>query len=156
MYDNQLDYRAIQRRADAVVKRQQARVRLGLFVVNFFLYLSFMAVIWAVYLTRDDYSTMFMFGALAMLSAGWAVGLFLHGASLWVNSERGSKRRRERAVAREIAREMARQGIDEHDLQMSMADVKAKRRERLMDDGDEAIRLADLIEREPTLREDIK
>src|SRR5689334_16634806 len=116
MYDNQLDYRAIQKRADAAVKRQQARVRLGLFIVNFLLYMLFNAVTWGLLLTREYNYSGFTIATMSMLSLGWTVGLFLHGVSLWMNSERGSQRRRERAVAREIQVEMGRLNLGDDEI----------------------------------------
>ena len=137
MHDNQLDYRAIQKRADAAIKRQQLRTRRGLFIVNFLLYIVFMAVTWGLLLTREYNYSGFTIAAMSVLSAGWTVGLFLHGASLWVNSERGSQRRRERAVAREIQAEMQRLHLDGDELVVEVQ--KAKRRERLVDDDTELV-----------------
>src|SRR6185369_16597393 len=108
MNDNQLNYRAIQKRADAALKRRQARIRRGLFAVNLILYIVFLAVTSRLVLTRyDDFSGL-LIATLSMMSAGWTVGVILHGASLWLSSERGTRRMRERAVAREIQQEMQR------------------------------------------------
>ena len=149
MYDNQLDYRAIQQRADAAIKRQQARTRLGLFAVNVFLYVITMAFTWVFFLMRGFSS--FVFAALIIMSAEWTVGVILHAASLWLSSERGSRRMRERFLTREIAREMARLNLDNPD--MPIWDEKVKRRERLIDEDGE---LVDLIDREGAFREDTK
>lgn len=154
MFDNQLDYRAIQKRADAAIKRRQSRIRVGLFVVNAVFYMVLMAAIWGLFLTRDfDYSN-FTVAAMSALSAGWTVGVLLHGASLWANSQRALQRRRERAVAREIQHEMRRMNLDGDDT--SGWDEKAKRRQRLVeiDDEDVQVNLADLIDHESAVRED--
>ena len=153
MYDNQLDYRAIQKRADAAIKRQQTRTRLGLFAVNALLYIMSMVFIWGIFITHDYFSSL-VFAALIVMSAEWTVGVILHGASLWLSSEKGTRRMRERFLTREIAREMARLGLD--DDESPGWNEKSKRREHLLDDDDEAVQLADLIDREPIFREDLK
>jgi hypothetical protein len=151
MYDNQLDYRAIQRQADAAVKRQQARTRRGLFIVNFLLYILFMAITWGLLLTREYNYSGFTIATMSVLSAGWTVGVILHGATLWLSSERGSRRMRERFLTREIAREMARLNLD--NPEMPIWDEKVKRRERLIDEDGE---LVDFVDRNGAFREETK
>ena len=143
MFNDQLDYHAIQERADAAVKRRQARRRVGLFVINVLLYMSLNAVTWGSLLTREYTYSDFTIATMFVLSVGWTVSLFLHGASLWANSERASQRRRERAIVREIAREMARLGLDERDIYTSFGDEKAKRESRLTIDDDELVEIHD-------------
>lgn len=145
--DNQLDYRAIQRRADAAVKRQQQRARIGLFAVNALLYVVFMIVIWMFFITRDFYSS-FEFAAISGLSAGWTVGLVLHGAMLWLSSERGTRRLRERFIAREIAREM-----DEQDIPLG---AEKQKRRHLMDEIDDDDELVDYVVQDERFREDTR
>jgi len=136
MYDNQLDYRAIQRLADAAVKRQQFRTRLGLFLANLFLFAAFFLVGWANIGGRGLYPDQF-FVSMLLLSIGWFTGLILHGASLWMSSETVARRVRERFLVREIAREMAQLGLDEPDMPIPFRDEKTKRQSRLtLEDGE--------------------
>jgi hypothetical protein len=155
MYDNQLDYRAIQRRADAAVRQQQFRTRLGLFLADLILFVAFILLGWANIGGRGLYPDQFFF-TTSLLSIGWFIGLVLHGTLVWLSSERGTRRMRERAVAREIAQEMSRQGVDERD-RLSW-DEKAKRRQQFteIDDEEVQVNLADLIDREPTYKEDTR
>ena len=150
MYDNQLDYRAIQKRADAAIKRQQVRTRAGLLAVNVMLYILTMIFIWGIFVTREYYSSL-TFAALIVMSAEWTVGVLLHATSLWLSSESGSRRMRERFLTREIAHEIARLNLDNPDI--PIWDEKVKRRERLIDEDGE---LVDFVDREGAFREETK
>ena len=153
MNDNQLNYRAIQKRADAALKRRQARIRRGLFAVNLILYIVFLAVTSRLVLTRyDDFSGL-LIATLSMMSAGWTVGVILHGASLWLSSERGTRRMRERAVAREIQQEMQRLNLDDDDIFPGYE--KAKRQSRLSDEAEASDELVDFIDKQQTFSEDV-
>jgi hypothetical protein len=153
MYDNQLDYHAIQKRADAAVKRQQARLRRGLFAVNLILYIVFLSVTWRLFLTRYDDFSRLLIATLTIMSAGWTVGVILHGASLWLSSERGTRRMRERAVAREIQQEMQRLNLDDDDI--FPVYEKAKRPSRLSDEAEVSDELVDFVDEKQTFSEDV-
>src|SRR5688572_32848384 len=103
MYDNHLDYRALQRRAAQAAKRQQARVRVGLFLANVFLFVVFILMGWGIIGGRGLYDDRFFIGML-FLSLGWFTSLILHGSTIWMQSERGTRGLQQRAMAREIAR----------------------------------------------------
>ncbi|MEO8612783.1 MAG: hypothetical protein ABI690_33120, partial [Chloroflexota bacterium] len=118
---------------------------------NFLLYMLFMVVTWSLFVRRYDDFSRLLIATLSMMSAGWTVGVILHGASLWLSSESGTRRMRERAVAREIQQEMLRLNLDSDDL--SGWDEKAKRRERLMDEDADA-ELVDFPVRDKAFRED--
>jgi hypothetical protein len=130
MYDNQLDYRALQRRAAQAAKRQQARVRVGLFLANIFLFVVFILMGWGIIGGRGLYDDRFFIGML-FLSLGWFTSLILHGSTVWMQSERGTRGLQQRAMAREIAR----LGLDHMD-DIPDWDEKAKRRTRLTEDGE--------------------
>jgi hypothetical protein len=139
MYDNQPDYRAIQRRAEAQLNRQKFRTHIGLFIVNLCLFLAFFLSGWANIGGRGLYGEQF-FVSMLLLSVGWFTGLVLHGASTWMVL-RGERGLREQAVAREIAREMERLGLDEPDS--PRWSEKSKRRARLSDDDGELVEYPD-------------
>jgi hypothetical protein len=132
MYDN-LDYRAIQRRADAQLKPRKVRIHIALFAVNLLLFLAFFLSGWANIGGRGLYPEQF-FVSMLFLSVGWFTGLVLHGASTWM-VVRGERNLREQAVAREIAREMERLGLDEIDSPLWTE--KSKRGSRLSDNDGE-------------------
>jgi hypothetical protein len=139
MFDNQLDYRAIQRRAEAQLKRQKFRTHISLFAVNLSLFLAFFLSGWGNIGGRGLYPEQF-FVSMLFLSVGWFTGLVLHGASTWMVL-RGERNLREQAVAREIAREMERLGLDEPDSPRWRE--KSKRSARLSDDDGEWLEYPD-------------
>jgi hypothetical protein len=151
MYDDQLDYRAIQRRAEETLKRRQFRRQIAIFAANVLIYMTFMAFIWTIYLTRD-YETTFVLASLVMLSTGWSVGILLHGISVWLHSGRAQRRAREKALAAEMQREILRQGLGNFDIDSPDWKEKGKRHARLTENGeieyDKLIDYADQDERE--------
>ncbi|MBZ0288011.1 MAG: hypothetical protein K8I30_10380, partial [Anaerolineae bacterium] len=78
----------------------------------------------------------------------------LQGASLWLSSERGTRRMRERAVAREIAHEMSRLGLGNHDA--PLWDEKAKRRYLADEQGDHSDELVNFAVRDEVFMEDTR
>jgi hypothetical protein len=146
MYNNQLDYQAIQRRAEAEVRRSKSRAHLTLFLVNLFLFLVFMLIGWGTIGGRGLYPEQF-FVSMLLLSICWFTGLILHGTSVWMVSAASGRRLRERAIAREIGREMTRLGLDQFDS--PPWDEKAKRQIRLSEDGEYVQEFDD----EPAFRE---
>lgn len=137
MYDDQPNYRDTQRRAAQAAKRQQARVRIGLFLANVFLFVVFLFISLGISAGRSSDSSAFVIGMLLVI-VGWFTSLFLHGASVWMQSERGLRGMQQRAMAREIARF----NLDQDDDDIPAWDGKAKRRTRLTEDGE----LLDIIE----------
>ncbi len=131
MRDNRVDYRALQRRAAHAAKRQQARVRVGLFLANIFLFVAFLFISLGITAGRGSDSGVFVIGMLLVI-AGWFTSLILHGASVWMQSERGTRAMQEREMAREIARF----NLDQDDDDLPAWDEKAKRRTRLTEDGE--------------------
>src|SRR5690606_33415263 len=136
MYDHQIDYRAIRDRAAAAVRRSKSRARVSLFLVNLFLFVTFILFGWGTAGGRGLYPDNLFFGLL-LLSVGWFIGLLLHGTALWLDSASAGRRLQERAIAREIAREMARLGLDEPDL--PEWGEKVKRTSRLSEDDSELL-----------------
>lgn len=130
MYDNQPNYREIQRRAAQTAKKQQARVRVGLFLANIFLFVVFLFISLGISAGRGSDSSAFVIGMLLVI-VGWFTSLFLHGASVWMQSERGLRGMQQRAMAREFAHFNLDQDDDTPDW-----DEKAKRRTRLTEDGE--------------------
>ena len=153
MYDHQLDYRAIQRRADYAVKRRQFRMRLGLFLANLFMFVAFILLGWAKIGGRGLYPEQFFF-TTSLLSIGWFIGLVLQGASLWLSSERGTRRMQERIIARDIAAEVSRLGLDDRDA--PLWDEKAKRRHLADEQGDHSDELVNFAVRDEWFREDTR
>jgi hypothetical protein len=131
MFDDQPNYREIQRRAAVATKQQQARVRVGLFLANIFLFVVFILMGWGIIGGRGLYEDRF-FVAMLLMSLGWFTGLILHGSSVWLQSERGLHGLQQRAMAREIARF----NLDQDEDDIPAWDEKAKRRTRLTEDGE--------------------
>ena len=147
MYDDQPNYREIQRRAAHAAKKQQARVRVGLFLANIFLFVVFLFISLGISAGRGSDSSAFVIGMLLVI-VGWFTSLFLHGASVWMQSERGLRGMQQRVMAREIARF----NLDQDDDDIPAWDEKAKRRTRLTEDGE----LLDNFDDEVVYRKEIR
>jgi hypothetical protein len=131
MYDDQPNYWDMQRRAAQAAKKQQARVRIGLFLAHIFLFVVFLFISLGISAGRSSDSGAFVIGMLLVI-VGWFTSLFLHGASVWMQSERGERGMQQRAMAREIARF----NLDQDNDEIPVWNEKAKRRTRLTEDGE--------------------
>jgi hypothetical protein len=160
--NDQIDYRAVRRRVADGVKTQKQLANGILFGVNLLLFVLFLIIAFAIYLSSDSAAGSLVveggrvasndaaLGALIMLSAGWLTSLIFHGVSIFMNTRAGEQQMRDRAIARELGRELLRLGEDGDEF-----GEKRKRVMALTDDGelaedldDEAIALEELLRKQ--------
>ncbi|MBA3870899.1 MAG: hypothetical protein H0X30_17290 [Anaerolineae bacterium] len=136
-----LDYRAIRKQVEAGIVQEKFRRRMGLFVIQLFVFIVFMIIGWGIFLSSggatasaalaSGSSDSPLMGAMVVLSMSGFMGLMFQAASLSMDTKRGEDRIRERLVAQEINREMLKMGMDdveEHEKRKGMM--------RLTDDGE--------------------
>lgn len=138
---SELDYRAIRKRVEAGVQRQKRITRTTLFVVSLCLYILFMIIGWAIFLSfggaeasaaaASGRSDSPLIGAMIMLSVSGFLGVMFQAISLSLDTRLSEESIREKLVAREINREMLSMGMDETEVS-----DKRKGMMRLTDDGE--------------------
>ncbi len=163
---SEMDYKAINERVEARVRKEKNLTKVLLFVVNLGVYVAFLFIAWTMFVsnggTPPDWAEFVnlpgiakpagdpITGALVMLSVGWAVALLLQAIGLIIDTPLGERSIRDRATGREMRKEMSRLGLDEQDAQ-----EKRKGMMRLTDDGElEAI--DDAVEVEVAIQQNRK
>lgn len=148
MMPDQIDYRAVRRRAEKTLQEDKRNLRILFFFINLLMFFIFMFFGWGMFLSAGGAAANPSYtagqnplvAAMIMLSAGWTVALVFQFISAAIDTENGGKRMRERAFGRELARELEHLGMEEDDDPK----LKQKRIMRLSDDGElEAIDDAD-------------
>jgi hypothetical protein len=143
MSQQEIDYRAIRRRAETDLAREKSKVRLIFFLTYLALFAVFMVFGWGLYLANGgtlpqpnipgvSRETNPVTVAMSLLSAVGFMGLIFQFVSLILDTKIGERQLRERAMGRVMSAEMKRMGIDDED----MPHEKAKRLVRLGDDGE--------------------
>jgi hypothetical protein len=144
MRDDNIDYAALGQRVEEGLRRDKRALRIGMFGVNLFLFVLFMLIAWVVIPSVDGvFYPDAAIGGMLMLMVGWAVGLFLQGMTLMVDTAAGERQMRQQVMTREIQRVFEERALAE----MRAADYaqrKAKRSERLgLSDDGELVELGD-------------
>lgn len=143
MMTPEMDYKAIEERVEASVRREKNISKFVLFAANLGMYVVFLMMSWQMFLanggTPPQWADMINWpgitkpttdpftSALLMVSIGWGIGLFMHVVSLIIDSRLGERSIRDRAMGREMRKAMT---------EMSREQEKRKGMMRLTDDGE--------------------
>src|SRR5262249_11223447 len=109
---NQINYDEVRRRVEEGLKAEKHKSRVGFFVGNLVMFLTFMAICWIVALSNPVFSDAIKgndspFPVILILpTIGWGFGIFFHLMTLLV--ERGNMERnlREKVIMREMGNEI--------------------------------------------------
>ncbi len=143
----EMDYKAINERVEAGVKKEKNLAKFILFAVNLGLFVVFLSLAWSTYLSNggvaprwEEFVNLPGFAkpagnpatsALVMLTVGWAVALLFHVIGLIMDTSLGERSIRDRVTGREMRKELARLQVENLE-----APEKLKVMMRLTDDGE--------------------
>lgn len=140
----ELDYRALNRRAQTALKRQKSIARWVFFALSLFIFLLFLGFGWAFFGGSTTSSTMtaeeLKTAGMIMLTTGGGLVLMFQFISAILETSSGEAQMRARIMERLVAEEIMRLGEAEEGYD----EEKAKRMMRLTDDGE----LEEVIEEE--------
>ncbi|GEM_PF-905374 len=134
----ELDYRALNRRAQTELTRQKSIAHWVLFVVNLLLYLLFVVIGWGMFIAGGSAArpgnemTNPIVWAMVMLTTGGALSVMFHSISVFLDTRLGEAKMRDQIMARLVAEEVMRLGAEDEGLDQE----KAKRVMRFTDEGE--------------------
>ncbi len=143
---DQIDYRAVRRRAEAALQKDKRTVRVVFLVITVVMYIVFMVMAWWMFINGGgaapglaeltnglgfDGGENSLTGAMVLMSVGWGMAVLYQFILMFIDTKAGARQMRERAYGRELARELETLGAADDD-----PEVKRKRITRLTDDGE--------------------
>jgi len=121
----ELDYRALNRRAQTELKRQKSIARWVLFVVSLFIFLLFLGFGWAFFAGSSTSGTMsareLEVAGMMMLSTGGGLVLMLQFFAAILETSVGESKMRDQIMARLVAEEVMRLGAEDEGLDQDKA-----------------------------------
>jgi len=130
MAQNQIDYKAVNRRVEEGLKRRKTGARWVFFIVSLFMVILFSVIGFGIAASQGVLSNEDVTGAMVMLTMGGFMSVMFQFISLMLETKAGEANMRERLIARELGEEMLRMGLEED------VEQKRKRRMRLASDGE--------------------
>lgn len=143
----EMDYKAINERVEAGIKKEKNFAKFLLFAVNLGLFVVFLFIAWSTYLSNGGVPPRWeefvnlpglakpagnpATSALVMLTVGWAVALLFQVIGIVMDTPLGERSIRDRVTGREMRKELARLQVDNLE-----EPEKLKVMMRLTDDGE--------------------